>query len=128
MVCAAAILTMILSEATGVASGSPSPVDLTWAAPRGCPDVEAIRASIGRGLPSAPGAFAGVRAAISVSRADAEHWRAAIDLRGADWAAARTLEGPTCTAVSDAAALVVALALNNGPDDRDAVATPPLSP
>jgi hypothetical protein len=125
MVSGAAILTMILSAATGVAAGSLSPVDLTWVAPRGCPDAEAIRASIRRGLPDVAEAVAGVHTAVSVSRVDADHWRAQIDLRAADWSAARTLEGPTCAAVANAAGLVIALALNNGPDERDTIATSP---
>src|SRR3954471_18913240 len=127
MVSGAVILT-ILSAGTGVASGSLSPVDLSWVAPRGCPDVDAIRASIRRGLPNGLGAVASARAAISVSRVDADHWRAAIDLRGADWVAARTIEGRTCAAVADAAGLVIVLAMSNGPDaDRDTVSAPPPS-
>jgi hypothetical protein len=121
MIAGAALLTMILSAGTGgeATPVSPLPVDLTWSAPRACPTVDAIRASIARRVLEGRDAVATLRAKVIVSRGAADHWRARLDLRGADWTATRTLEGPTCAALSDAAALVIVLALNAGSETSE---------
>jgi hypothetical protein len=105
-------------------------VELTWDAPPGCPTADAVRASIARGIPSAAGGVARVRAGVVVTPVDAEHWRAAVELRGADWEATRTLKGPTCAAVADAASLVIVLALATELKEREVVieAPAPLPP
>ena len=48
----------------------------------------------------------------AVSRAGQDKWRVELVLRGPEWEAKRALDGPTCAAVSEAAALVIALAIN----------------
>lgn len=131
----AAILTaFFLAQAVVVpaAPASPEaatfPVELSWDAPAGCPDADAVRASIARGLPSAEGGLARVHALVSVAQ-DAEHWRAALELRGADWTATRKLKGPTCAAVADAASLVIVMALASELQAGEVVVeTPPPPP
>jgi hypothetical protein len=126
-----ALLAIILSAGTGVAStrASALPVDLTWVAPPGCPDVDTIRSGIAHRIREGGETVANVLAKVVVSRIDADQWQAKIDLRGADWTATRTLEGRTCLAVSDAAGLVMVLALNSNAEDRTVVAvTPPPPP
>jgi hypothetical protein len=132
----AAILTMFLSAEAGAAPSPapdsppliPAPVDLRWEAPAGCPDAETIQAGIARGLPATPAPVAKMRAEVKVFQVDAEHWRAELDLRGPDWTATRTLKGPTCAAVSDAAGLVIVLALNTDRQEREVILVPPAPP
>jgi hypothetical protein len=109
---------------------APFPVELSWDAPAGCPDAEGVRGAIARGLPPTDGGLARVQAHVSVTPLDAEHWRAALELRGADWTATRTLKGPSCAGVADAAALVIVMALANERQAREVVveAAPPPPP
>jgi hypothetical protein len=138
---AAALLGMLLAAEAGGAPPTPppaapaeaplvplAPVDLRWEAPGGCPDADVVRASIARGVPETPAGFARVQANIVVTALDAEHWRAALELRGADWTATRTLKGPTCDAVADAAGLVIVLALTTELGERPVVVAAPPPP
>jgi hypothetical protein len=137
---AAAILTAFLAAQAVVPSpaapppevaappAAPFPVELSWDAPAGCPDAEVVRSGIAHGLPSTEGGLARVNALVSVSQLDAEHWRAALELRGADWTATRTLKGPSCAAVADAAALVIVMALANELQAREVVVEAPPPP
>lgn len=111
-----------------VAPPAPSPVDLRWDAPAGCPGADAVRAGIARGLPPAAASAARVDADVAVTAIDAEHWRAELRLRGADWTATRTLKGPTCAAVADAATLVIDLAVATELGEREVVVAPPPPP
>ena len=101
------------------------PLELRWEAPAGCPDATTVRAAITRGVPPSPTGTEPMYAAVLVRALDAEHWQAALALRGADWTATRTLKGPTCAAVSDAAALVIGLALTSDLQAREVVVAPP---
>jgi hypothetical protein len=138
---AAALLGMLLAAEGVAAPAAPPlaapavaplvplpPVELRWDAPGGCPDADVVRASIARGVPETPAGFARVQANIVVTALDAEHWRAALELRGADWTATRTLKGPTCDAVADAAGLVIVLALTTELGERPVVVAPPPPP
>ena len=126
---AAALATILLAEVAEVAAGvAPPPIDLRWSAPAGCPDVEVVRAGIARGLPSTPAGVEPMHADVVVSALDADHWRAARELRGVDWTATRTLKGATCAAVADAAGLVMGLALTSELAAREVVVAPPPPP
>ena len=61
-----------------------------------------------------------------VTHASTDRWRVDLTLRSAGWEARRTLGGPTCEAVSQAAALVIALAVNL--EARAPLAAKPVSP
>lgn len=130
---AAAILTAFLAaQAVVIPPAAPAvapfPVELSWDAPAGCPDADSVRAGIARGLPSTAEGLARVRALVTVSQLDPEHWRAALELRGADWTATRTLKGPSCAAVADAATLVIVMALANELQAREVVVEAPPPP
>jgi hypothetical protein len=101
------------------------PLELRWEAPAGCPDADSVRAGIVRGVPPSPTGTEPMYAGVLVSALDAANWRAALDLRGVDWTATRALKGPTCAAVSDAAALVIGLALTSDLQAREVVVAPP---
>ena len=118
--------------ASPAASAPPLPIELRWDAPPDCPSLATLRVVIARGLPSAPAGmaanYANMYAGVVVTALDADHWLAALDLRGPDWTATRALKGATCAAVTDAAALVIGLALTSELEAREVLATPPPRP
>jgi hypothetical protein len=124
----AALVTLLWAQASLPAAASTLPIAIHWHAPAGCPEVEAVRAGIARGLPPVEGAITPMTADVEVHAADAEHWQAELALRGADWTATRTLKGTSCAAVADAVGLVIGLALTNELATREAVAPPPPPP
>jgi hypothetical protein len=107
---------------------APSPVDLRWDAPAGCPTGDDVGAAVARGLPADAAGAARVQASVSVKALDADHWHAQLELRGADWTGTRTLKGPTCAAVADAAALVIDLGVATELGEREVVVPPPPPP
>jgi len=121
---------LVVAQALGgAAPASPtSPVDLSWDAPVSCPNADTVRGGIARGVPSALGGVARVRAVVVVRQVDTDRWRASVDLHGADWAASRTLTGPTCATVADAAGLVIVLALATELHEREVVVEVPPPP
>jgi hypothetical protein len=114
-------LLSVQEPAPPAAPASPSPVELTWNAPAGCPDAQSVRDGIARGLATVAGRVARVQASVTVTAMDAEHWRAALELRGPDWTATRMLKGPSCAAVADASALVIVLALAAELQEREVI-------
>jgi hypothetical protein len=106
----------------------PLPIDLRWDAPAGCPELATVRAGIARGLPDVPTGIAPMLVAVVVRALDADHWQAALELRGADWTATRTLKGASCAAVADAAGLVIGLALTSELGAQPVVVAPPPPP
>src|SRR5258706_10643130 len=83
-----------------------------WEAPAECPGGAAIERQVHEILVGSQVGAAGLSAQGVVTRASADRWRVDLTLRSAGWEARRTLGGPTCEAVSQAAALVIALAVN----------------
>jgi hypothetical protein len=133
MVPAAAFAMTLWAQAAAPAAPAPVapapvPIELRWEAPAGCPDLETARAGIMRGLPPTPTGMEPMQVDVVVSALDADHWRAALALRGPDWTATRTLKGATCAAVADAAGLVIGLALTNELQAREVVVAPPPPP
>jgi hypothetical protein len=104
------------------------PIDLRWDAPAGCPALATVRAAIARSLPAVTGGIAPMQISIAVRALDGEHWQAALDLRGLDWTATRTLKGASCAAVADAAGLVIGLALTSELAAQVVVVGPPPLP
>jgi hypothetical protein len=120
----AAILWAQTAAPAGVETAPALPIVLRWDAPPGCPAIVTVRAGIARGLPEVPAGIAPMQASVVVSAADADHWQASLDLRGVDWTATRNLKGATCAAVSDAAGLVIGLALTNELAARPVIVAP----
>jgi hypothetical protein len=144
---AAALVPILWAQAAAPAvpsapEAAPLPIDLRWDAPAGagCPEVAAVRAAIARGLPVAsadiaPGIapkiapkIAPMTASVVVRPLDDDHWRASLELRGADWTATRALKGASCAAVADAASLVIGLALTSELAARPVVVAPAPAP
>jgi hypothetical protein len=97
------------------------PLELNWQAPAGCPDGAAILRYIAKVVgdtePATP-----MHARANISRLASDRWLADLTVgTTTSDESVRTFEGPTCEAVSEAAALVVALAVHPGGEP----ATPP---
>jgi hypothetical protein len=121
---AAAAFVLLLCTAAFAAPASAG-VELVWSAPPGCPREAAVRAEVERlvGRGARAGAEAPVHAAALVTY-DQRRWRATIAITGADASPRqREIEGETCAQVADAAAVIVALAID--PAAGSSLAAPP---
>ena len=85
-----------------------SPIDLEWDAPPGCPDASDVAARIEVRADAHP-----VTARAVIVESDGA-WLLTLDIEGAAGADRRTLEGESCAALADAAALLIGVA--TGPD------------
>jgi hypothetical protein len=95
-------------------TGAP-PLELNWQAPAGCPDGAAILRYITKVVGNAEPPSSALHARVNVARLNPERWMADLTVgTSAAEESARTFEGPTCEAVSEAAALVIALAVHPG--------------
>jgi len=107
-----AILSSLVLGLSAARADAPTSVLEGWEAPAECPDGVAIERQVREILVGSQLGAAGLTAQGVVTRSSADRWRVDLTLRGAGWEARRTLGGATCEAVSQAAALVIALAVN----------------
>ncbi len=91
---------------------APGSIDLEWDAPSDCPGRAAVISEVDRVLSAAPTRSARMRVEGKASRVTPDAWHVDLLLRGPDWEAKRALDGSTCAAVTEAASLVIALAMN----------------
>jgi hypothetical protein len=125
-------LAVLAAAGLARAAGEPGePIALTWDAPPGCPREADVRAEIERvlGGPPDPASRRYLRAEVRVSRGgDGFHVHLLTDLGGA--IGERDFAGPTCLAVANAAALIVALTFDPQALARrtEAAAPPPPPP
>lgn len=85
---------------------------VTLRAPAGCPSQAALRDLVAEHMGDAGAELPALRVEIAVRRAGPATWLARMDVRGAA-GGQRDLEGGTCREVIDAAALVIALAVED---------------
>lgn len=85
---------------------------VTLRAPAGCPSQAALRDLVAEHMGELGAAMPALRVEIAVRRAGPATWLARMDVRGAA-GGQRDLEGATCREVIDAAALVIALAVED---------------
>ncbi len=87
---------------------------LDWSAPAGCPEPSAVRATVEGllGSPRGAGAAGSLAVRATVVRQDDGRWALTLATVEGRERGERVLEGPTCQAVADAAALIVALAVD----------------
>lgn len=92
--------------------------DLRWEAPAPCPDGAAARARLDRGDD-----LTGLRltARVTVTAASTRRWEAEVETDDGDAAGRRTLRGASCVEVSDAALLVLSLAIDGAQFDAPVV-------
>lgn len=107
-----------LLAAAFVATPAAAAFDLRWEAPSSCPDAAAARARLDRG-----GDLAGLRlsARVTVAPTAARQWEAVVATDDGDATGERTLRGATCDEVSDAALLVLSLAIDGAQFDAPVV-------
>jgi hypothetical protein len=107
------LVALLLQPVTRPAA--PVPVDLAWEAPSGCPDATRILGEIARLLASTePGPHRKrVRASAQPRRTAEGGWRLQLVVRDdSGGTAKRTLASRSCTAIADATALIVAIAID----------------
>jgi hypothetical protein len=118
---AGVVSAIALSLAGSEALAAEPSFELEWRAPAGCPDAAAIRADILR--LTAQHATETLSVSADVSRSELGQWVVELAITQTGEPRVRRVEGKTCREVSDAAALIVAIAL--APDALGADAPPP---
>lgn len=88
---------------------APEPIAITWDAPTSCPEADYLHERIAQQLHGVKTEATSVRAIVSPPVAGSSSWRLRIWI-GAD--GERELEGDSCTALADAAIVMVAMSLN----------------
>lgn len=96
------------------AEADPQGLALSWTAPPECPSQTAVLRAVGDARGDAANASP-LTVTVTVTRAGAR-WRAAVRTRSDTQAGERTLEARSCARLSQAVALVVALALDAEPE------------
>jgi hypothetical protein len=92
-------------------------LSFAWTAPDGCPSAAEVRAEIDKLLGDTAQAHVRERLTVEASVTHDEKWTVAITTQSATSTGRRAIEAATCQALANAAALIVALAI-----DPDAVA------
>ncbi|WAS97005.1 hypothetical protein [Nannocystis punicea] len=111
----------VLMAATIVAVAEPPPgLVLAWTAPAGCPDEAEVRARVVRMTGQEAADRATLTARGTVREAGPGRWSLTLELTGATGGGRRELTAPRCEELVEAAALVVAIAV----DPRAALAAP----
>lgn len=104
-----------------------APLDLSWTAPPSCPSREAIIAEVERLLASRAPRSSRVTARATITKARADyHLRMVV--QGANGERARALDAPTCEELCDAAALILAIAIDPSAADPPAKPSPAPAP
>lgn len=93
---------------------------LSWDAPKGCPSGESVRSAAVR---NAPASAIALEADAVVSHRD--RWTVTLKTRRPEASGERVLEAASCTALADATAVILALALV--PPGEEAVPPPPVA-
>lgn len=109
------------------AQSSDGDLKLTWVAPAGCPVGEDVRSAALRGVDRArmlPGTLVAEATVDSVTAGGPPTWRVRLRTRRGDTTGERVIEGPTCSGVADATAVVLSLALV----PPDTIEAPPPAP
>ncbi|MCY0992641.1 hypothetical protein OV203_36215 [Nannocystis sp. ILAH1] len=110
----------VLMAATIVAAAEPPPgLALDWTAPPGCPDQAEVYARVVRRTGQEAADRASLTARGTVREAAPGRWSLTLELAGATGGGRRELSAPRCEELVEAAALVVAIAV----DPRAALAT-----
>lgn len=110
MRCACVIAAVMLASA-------PAHADVSWDAPDGCPDADAVRAQVAQQLGREP-ADGDLDVELRVAR-DGDRWRLDMTAGGGE----RTLEAATCDELAQSAALIVAMTIEAAESDAVDVAS-----
>jgi hypothetical protein len=116
-----------VAVAVHVASAAATtPEWLVWDAPPACPDREAALDRIRAATREAPGDD--VHALVRIRSESDDRWSASVSVTAGDTRSERLLEGASCGAVADAAALIVGLSLAPASTAVTAVTPAPIAP
>lgn len=121
-------LAALFSNSASGQSPPPSPVELTWAAPEGCPARPYVLERIQKLLGTTPLAETRLKADGRVSLPEAGLWRVHLAVVGHGTDGERELTADTCERLADATALVLALAVDPEALARRPVASTKSSP
>ncbi len=105
-----ALVVAAISGGARTAAGAPPPVTLEWDAPADCPTRDLVLRETARILGDAGGAT--IAGSARVARVARGRWSAELRVASASGIDARTLSAPSCAAIADATALILALAVN----------------
>jgi hypothetical protein len=104
----AALLTA--SSVAKAAHADPTPVDLEWGAPPGCPRQADVERDIARTIGGRPVGREPLRARVDGWRSEGGGWKGEVVLAAGGEAARREVHGDTCAAVESAVAIVIGVA------------------
>jgi hypothetical protein len=125
-----AILPLLCASRTAFASGELLPLDLTWDAPERCPDASVVRRRIEQILLAPPPPTI-VVATAKVRATEAHRFALTLTVRTGDVEETRNVDAAACSALADATAVVIALAIDpslRGGADSEAPTAPPPAP
>ena len=123
---ALAILGLVSVTGLGRAETTPLPLVLTWDAPRGCPEAPFVLSRIEQLLRGPKAAPTVVLARAKIAGAGEGAHRLTLTLRTADVEETRTIDAASCSALAEASAVVIALAID--PSMEGALGTEPPPP
>ncbi|HXU60162.1 MAG TPA: hypothetical protein VN962_00575 [Polyangia bacterium] len=124
-------LTLVLGLTRGAGAAPPrAPVTLTWEAPAGCPTVEEVTGELAGELdrtpPKAGASPSLVTAAVQVAADSGDSWQGRLTLNVQGARSERRFQAESCDAVASAAALIIAVALDEASERPAPPAPPPL--
>jgi hypothetical protein len=108
----------------GWAEGAPPPVALTWDAPAGCPSGAEVAGEVERTLAKSGTPPSPLTVAAHVEGGGGQTWQGRLVLEEHGTRTARHFEAESCRALASAAAVIIAVALDEAVDDRAAPAAP----
>lgn len=123
--CAIALLASYAFAGPSGTAAQGEPFSLWWSAPEGCPDARSVESEILRLAGHAPASPLAVHATVTH---DAERYRLEIMTRSEGGEGSRTIEAASCDTIAEAAALIVALAIDPEAAARAAASSAPRAP
>ena len=116
------------------AAAQAKPIMVIWQAPAECPNAERVEAKVEENLARSGTVLVPVVAMVSVRGPTAGRWQASLLFQAGYTRAERRFEAESCEAIASAAALIITLWVEGGPDTPPPTATaaapekPPLAP
>lgn len=103
-------------------------LELEWRAPAECPQIDDVRARVDRSWATDAGGAIEARGEITPTEDRARPWRLRMRLVAASGSAERELDGRSCDALADAAALMIAMAASGADDPTPVIPEPAPEP
>jgi hypothetical protein len=123
---ALASLALVIGHAGAArAVEGPGPVTLTWDAPAGCPTGDQVAGQVDRTLAKLAGATPPLRATAHVTGGPGQTWQGRLILDVSGVLTEREFQAESCEAMASAAALIIAVALDEASDQPLPAPAPP---